>query len=333
VDKTERGEVMEHGLKMETVFGSTAQAVHVAFLVMGQEAMQDAPLRKALIRVMESINLKSGTQRHWLDQLRGQKSDSINFGGLDGNEVRAQCAMITQAVKQLPAPEMWVLQAKYGQTDCEEVGVDEVALEQMRVTLDLAQKTVAMVRVRMQNARAELDSARDFYIACEKRIARPGIESSARTQYYAARDAVRDIGAELAKAESREREAQIALEKMTFGHQVADNGRLPMVVKPRYAFSAERIDAIKGLSDWLHPQFPRIKPFALDCMVGRLFSNHKKLDITFRDLAATFGGNAMQYQRASYKLRNTLRQLEQMAIERLEGRMVADGVAMPTESV
>lgn len=324
---------MEQGMDMETVFGSTAQAVHVAFLVMAQEAMQDAPLRKALIRVMESINLKSGTQRHWLDQLRGEKSDSINFGGLDGNEVRAQCAMITQAVKQLPAPEMWVLQAKYGQTDFEDAGVDEVTLEQMRVTLDLAKKTVVMVRARMQSARAELDAARDFHLACEQRIARPDTESSARTKYYAARDAVRDIGAELARAESREREAEIALGRITSSCNVADNGKVPGNLKRRFAFSAERIDAIKGLSDWLQPQFSRIKPFALDCMVGRLFAKHKRLDISFRDLAVTFGGNAMQYQRASFKLRNMLRELEEMAIARLESRMVADGVALPTESV
>lgn len=324
---------MDDRLDMGAVFGSTAQAVHVAFLVMGQEAMQDAPLRKALIRVMESIKLQSGTQRHWLAQLRGERSGTINFGGLDGNEVRAQCAMITQAVKQLPAPEMWALQAKYGETDFEDVGVDDVAHQQMHVALDLARKTVLMVRTRMQQARAELDAARDFHLACEQRIARPDAEASARAKYFAARDAVRDISAELVRAESQEQEAQIALDRIAAGPSIADNGRVLGGARRRFAFSPERIDAIKGLSDWLQPLFPRIKPFALDCMVGRYYAKHKKMEISFRDLADSFGGSPMQYQRASIKLKDKLRELEEMAITRLESRMVEDGVALPTESV
>ena len=99
----------------EAVFENVGQAVHVSFLIMAQEAKQDAPLRAALIKAMESVVL-SGRQRCWLDQLRGASTGSINFGGLDGNEVRAQCALVLQAVKhRLPVTEMWVLQeaAKY----------------------------------------------------------------------------------------------------------------------------------------------------------------------------------------------------------------------------
>lgn len=203
----------------DAVFENVGQAVHVSFLIMAQEAKQDAPMRAALIRAMESVQL-SGRQRCWLDQLRGESSGSINFGGLDGNEVRAQCAMVLQAVKhRLPEMEMWVLQAKYGQTDFEDV-----------------------------------------------------------------------------------------------------DG------KRRFAFSVERIVAIKGLADWFRPMFPTISPRAIDCMLGRLFANHKQLDITVRDLAKSFGGNHMTYQRASKKMKTHLLQLEQLAFDRLTPSFIAQAV-------
>ncbi|OEZ68135.1 hypothetical protein JAB5_01280 [Janthinobacterium sp. HH103] len=203
----------------EAVFENVGQAVHVSFLIMAQEAKQDAPLRAALIKAMESVQL-NGRQRCWLEQLRGTASGTINFGGLDGNEVRAQCAMVLQAVKhRLPKTEMWVLQAKYGQTDFEDVD----------------------------------------------------------------------------------------------GHR-------------RFAFSVERIEAIKGLADWFRPMFPGLNPHAIDCMLGRLFANHKQLDITVRDLAKSFGASHMTYQRASIKMHGHVRELEQMAYSRLAPSFVADGV-------
>lgn len=203
----------------EAVFATAGQAVHVAFIILAQEAQQDAPLRKALIRAMESVKL-SGNQLDWLDQLRGASSGSVNFGGLDGNDVRAQCAMITQAVRtKLPAPEMWALQAKFGQTDFEDV------------------------------------------------------------------DGLR-----------------------------------------RYAFSAERITAIKGLADWLAPSFAQINSFAMDCMIGKIYANHKKIEISFRDLAKSFGGNHMTYARAFKCMRSRLLALEAVAIGRLEPHFFAQGV-------
>lgn len=206
-------------VKDEAVFESVGQAVHVSFLIMAQEAKQDAPLRAALIRAMESVVL-SGRQRCWLDQLRGASTGSINFGGLDGNEVRAQCAMVLQAVKhRLPETEMWVLQAKYGETDFEDV-----------------------------------------------------------------------------------------------------DG------KRRFAFSAERIVAIKGLADWFRPMFPALNAMAIDCMLGRLFANHKQLDITVRDLAASFGGNHMAYQRATKRIQGHVRALEEIAYSRLELSFVGQGL-------
>ncbi len=196
----------------EAIFETAGQAVHVAFLVMSQEAQQDAPLRMGLIRMMEAIDLPSSRHRAWLDQLRGTKSGTINFAGLSGNDVRAQCSMIVQAVRdRLPEPEMWLMHAKYGVTDFEDV-----------------------------------------------------------------------------------------------------EGRR------RFAFSAERIAGIKGLAEWIAPSFPAINPVAMDCLVARLFANHKKLAISVRDLARSFGGNHMTYARASDKIKAQLKQLEAVALSRLE---------------
>lgn len=206
-------------LEEQAVFESAGQAVHVAFIILAQEAQQDAPLRKALIKAMESIKLTTG-QGQWLDELRGTSSGSVNFGGLDGNEIRAQCAMITQAVKtNLPAPEMWVLQAKFGQTDFEDA-----------------------------------------------------------------------------------------------------NGRR------RYAFSAERIAAIQGLSDWFRPLCPNLSGPALDCLLGRQFANHKKLEISVRDLSKSFGGSYMVYQRAATKIKTHIKALEEKAMTRLDVVFLEQGV-------
>lgn len=315
---------------MEAIFGNTGQAVHVAFMVMSQPAMQDAPLRKALIRALESINL-DGQQREWFEQLRGTPSESVNFGGLSGDEVRAQCVMITQAVKHLPDAEKWTLQAKYGYVEFEDVAAGDVTGQQLQAALERAHREVEAAREKVSQAHAALDAARDQHLAYQGRVAPAGIEASVKEQYYAARDDVRDAGAVLSRAESVARQVQIAVDRAR-GQTVTDGGGpAPGLGGRRFAFSAERIDAIKGLSDWFRPMFPRIKPFAIDCMLGRLFANHTKVEISFRDLAGSFGGNAMTYQRASFKMKNHLRQLEQLALQHLEGRLVHDGVALPTE--
>lgn len=215
-------------MEKDWIFESACQAVHVSFLILAQEAQQDAPLRKALIWVMESTHLTTGNQRNWLEQLRGSPSDTINFGGMQMGEVRAQCVMITQAVRKLPAPEMWALQAKFGQVEYEDL----------------------------------------------------------------------------------------------------DTGQLPRMVPPRrrFAFSAERITAIKGLSDWMAPSFPKIPHFALDCMLGKVYADHKKIEISFRELAKTFGGNHMVYARSFKVLKAKIKELEKVALGRLEEQFAAQGI-------
>lgn len=310
----------------EAIFENAGQAVHVAFLIMAQEATQDAPLRKAIIKAMESIKLDNG-QRHWLDQLRGTGGGTVNFEGLQGSEIRAQCALITQAVKKLPNIEMWVLQAKYGKTDVEDVA--EGGSAALTAALAQAAKQVAVLRDQMEKARHTLDVWRERHLGAEGRVMRPEAHDCMRMQYQAARDDVRDVGFALATAERAEREARIACDR-TSACGLVDNGRGNMEgggTRRRFVFSAERIAAIDGLSEWFEPMFPRIKPLAIRCMLGRMFANHKKIDISARDLAASFGDNHTKYLRASMKMKNHLRQLEENAIERLEPLFVAHGIS------
>lgn len=204
----------------DAIFSNAGQAVHVAYMIMAQDAQQDAPLRKALMRMMESASSLGEEQRAWLEQLRGSSSKRVNFAGLSPLEVRAQCALIVHAVAhKLPRTEMWALQARYGHTDMEDAN---------------------------------------------------GVR--------------------------------------------------------RFAFSAERIAAIKGLSDWMAPSFPAITPFALDCMVGKLYADHKKMQISFRDLAKSFGGNHMRYARSFDRMKQRLHELELVALDRLEPYLREQGV-------
>lgn len=209
--KEMKGNAMEVMGMSGAVFSDVSQAVHVAYVVMAQGASHGAPLRKALLRVMEEVRLDSEQQRHWLDQLRGERSSTVNFEGLSQLDIRAQCSMVAQAVRtKLPDAEKWVLQAKYGHTDYED-------------------------------------------------------EQGVR----------------------------------------------------RFAFSAERIAAIYGLSQWFAPLLPKIPVLALDCMLGRMFANHIRIDITSRALAEQFGGNHTQYVRASATLKQHVRTLETQALKRL----------------
>lgn len=297
----------------QAIFGSAGHAVHVAFLVMAQQAMQDAPLRKALIRVMESAHLDLN-QTHWLDQLRGEKGSAVNFAGLTGGDVRAQCARITGAVATLPNLEKWVLQAKYGETEFEDVVAHD---DGTCIALDAAVTEVRILREQLVAARVDLD------------VIAGG--DGAATEYQAARASVRALADAVYAAESVAQAAKAAFDQGK-SCRLIDNGRpLGADGAPcrRFAFSPERISAIMGLSSYFAPLFPRIKPLAFDFMLGRVFANHKKVDISARDLAERFGGNHTMYLRASWKIKNHVRQLEDMAIERLSPLFATQGVIPP----
>jgi hypothetical protein len=112
---------------MGAIFESTGQALHVSFLVMAHEARQGTPLRRALLRIMEAIEHPTKAQQLWMDQLRGTEDGArtVDFSGLSPDEVRGQCAMVTQTVRDhLPEAEMHCVCARYIPTETEEIGRD-----------------------------------------------------------------------------------------------------------------------------------------------------------------------------------------------------------------
>lgn len=103
-----------------SIFATAGQAIHVAFVVLANEAQQDCLFRKALVRILEAIAMPTDAQSEWLEQLRGSPSKTVRFEGLSPYDIRAQCALIMSAVRtRLPEVEMWALQAKYGKTESE----------------------------------------------------------------------------------------------------------------------------------------------------------------------------------------------------------------------
>lgn len=71
--------------------------------------------------------------------------------------------------------------------------------------------------------------------------------------------------------------------------------------------------------------YPGLNPNAVDCVLGRLFANCKRLDITVRDLAKSFGASHMTYLRASNKINGHVRALEQLTAGCLEESLFAMG--------
>lgn len=92
------------------IFRSTSQALHFAYLIEAYEVAVESVMSKAIRRLMMECGI-------WRDE-----PSTVNFGGLNALEVRAQCAMIRAAVRnRLPAPEAWAVQARYG--------INEIVLE------------------------------------------------------------------------------------------------------------------------------------------------------------------------------------------------------------
>lgn len=88
----------------QAIFRSTSQALHFAYLIEAYEVSVESIMSKAMRIIMMELGLWN----------TGEQS-TVNFGGLNALEVRAQCAMIRAAVRsRLPAPEAWAVQARYG---------------------------------------------------------------------------------------------------------------------------------------------------------------------------------------------------------------------------
>lgn len=101
----------------------------------------------------------------------------------------------------------------------------------------------------------------------------------------------------------------------------------------RYFYSAGRVSGIRCLSDWMAHSVPTVTGQALDLLVAKAFANHERLAVSFRQIAASFGGNHMTYARAYPKVRGQLRELEDLAVARLTRYFEAKGLIAKEESI
>lgn len=95
---------------------------------------------------------------------------------------------------------------------------------------------------------------------------------------------------------------------------------------PAIGFPESRVNAIKGLSDWLAPTFSGISGFALDCIVAKIYANHVKTSISYRDLENAFGTSKSTFARVVPLIKEHLNKLEMLAIERLRPIFVNQGI-------
>ncbi|USE78920.1 hypothetical protein NDR89_19995 [Cupriavidus gilardii] len=100
----------------------------------------------------------------------------------------------------------------------------------------------------------------------------------------------------------------------------------------RFFYSRERVEAIGYLGDWLAPTVTAVSRDALDFLVAKVFANHQKLVISYRHLADQFGGNHMTYARAFATVRDRMRELEAVAVDRLTPYFEASGLIERAEA-
>ncbi|HWT62442.1 MAG TPA: hypothetical protein VN150_07625, partial [Ochrobactrum sp.] len=95
---------------------------------------------------------------------------------------------------------------------------------------------------------------------------------------------------------------------------------------PAIGFPEARMAAIKGLSDWLAPSFSNINGFALDCIVAKIYANHVRTAISYRDLENAFGTSKSTFARVVPMIKDHLAKLEMIAVERLRPYFEEQGI-------
>ncbi|GGI16418.1 hypothetical protein [Oxalicibacterium faecigallinarum] len=95
---------------------------------------------------------------------------------------------------------------------------------------------------------------------------------------------------------------------------------------PAVSYSTGRVDAIKGLSEWLAGSFPTINVMALDMIVAKIYANHVKTAISYRDLEKTFGSSKSTYARIAPAIKDRLYRLELIAQDRLRPYFEEQGI-------
>jgi hypothetical protein len=86
----------------------------------------------------------------------------------------------------------------------------------------------------------------------------------------------------------------------------------------RFAFSADRMDAIKTLSDRMRAEFDILSEGECDLLVARVFANVKETTpITLRAIAAQFGRSHVHYHKYFHAIDDRLYHLEMRALDTL----------------
>lgn len=87
------------------IFQTTSQALHFSFLMEALEASSESIMAKVLRAHLMKMGL-------WVTE-----PSTVNFEGLNALEIRGQCAMVRNIVRDyLPGPESWQVISKYSLT-------------------------------------------------------------------------------------------------------------------------------------------------------------------------------------------------------------------------
>lgn len=173
---------------MNAIFQSTEQALHVSFLILSVPAMGENKFRQFLIHVMEEAPGLSKRQQAWLAQLKGERSGTVNFSGLDQMEVRGQCAMIVATVTdRLPTTESAALLARFGIGADQQRGVTRLALHARRSS-GLGLKPCAKLTARHYLPRRHRDALSLRDLADEFKVTKDRLQRAAiwMTKHYSA---------------------------------------------------------------------------------------------------------------------------------------------------
>ncbi|MBP0634888.1 hypothetical protein [Cupriavidus sp. AcVe19-6a] len=110
------------------IFRDTGVALFVSFRMEYLQVREENQFLKMLVRVMEELDELTPRQAAWLEQLRGEPSENVNFGGLSQLEVRGQCELIRDAAyHRLPQHLYGVVCARFGLSGRKAYGIENVA--------------------------------------------------------------------------------------------------------------------------------------------------------------------------------------------------------------
>lgn len=109
------------------IFRDTGVALFVSFRMEYLPVREENQFLKGLVRMMEELGELTPRQAAWLEQLRGEPSENVNFSGLSQLEVRGQCELVRDATHhRLPQHLYAVVCARFGLSGRKACGIEHV---------------------------------------------------------------------------------------------------------------------------------------------------------------------------------------------------------------